>query len=127
MILGGFFDLYRVFRSTIKVNKLIDSVGDLFFWLCALILLGPLLYWSTWLELRFYVWLALGAGMVFYMMVFSPKLIWVYLRFWKAITWLPRQFVNLTQRFKFAIEKISFKVGTRKNKIPRGPKPPRID
>lgn len=127
MILGGFFDLYRVFRSTIKVNKLIDSIGDLFFWLCALMLLGPLIYWSTWLELRFYVWLALGAGLGFYMMVFSPKLIRVYLRFLKAITWLPRQFVNLMQRFKFAIEKFSFKVGTRKNKNPRGPKSPRID
>lgn len=127
MILGGFFDLYRVFRSTIKVNKLIDSIGDLLFWLCSLMLLGPLIYWSTWLELRFYVWLALGAGLVFYMMVFSPKLILVYLRFWKAITWLPRQFINLMQGFKFAIEKFSFKVGTRKNKNPRGPKPPRID
>lgn len=120
MILGGFFDLYRVFRSTIKVNKLIDAIGDLLFWLLSLLLLGPLIYWSTWLELRFYVWLALGAGLFFYLAVFSPKLIRIYLRFWKAITWLPRQTINSLQRFKFAIAKLSFSFRANKNKIPGG-------
>lgn len=125
MILGGFFDLYRVFRSTIRVNKLIDSIGDLLFWLFSLMILGPLIYWSTWLELRFYVWLALGGGLTFYLMVFSPKLIRIYLRFWKAITWLPRQIVDLMQRIKFLIEKcaLSFRVG--KDKIPGGRRSPR--
>jgi len=120
MILGGFFDLYRVFRSTIKVNKLIDSIGDLLFWFFALLLLGPLIYWSTWLELRFYVWLALGAGLFFYLAVFSPKLIRIYLRFWKAITWLPRQAINSIQRFKFVIAKLTFSFRAKKNKIPGG-------
>lgn len=123
MILGGFFDFYRVFRSTIKVNKLIDSIGDLFFWLFSLLLLGPLIYWSTWLELRFYVWLALGAGLFFYLAVFSPKLIRIYLRFWKAITWLPRQVINSIQRFKFAIANLSFRFRTKKNKFPGDPAP----
>jgi len=125
MILGGFFDLYRVFRSTIKVNKLIDSIGDLIFWLCCLMLLGPLIYWSTWLELRFYVWLALGVGLVFYLMVFSPKLIRIYFRFWKAITWLPRHIANLIQHLKFAIEKIALSIRARKDKIPGERKSPR--
>ncbi|MGE5607136.1 MAG: spore cortex biosynthesis protein YabQ [Bacteroidota bacterium] len=124
MILGGFFDLYRVFRSTIKANKVIDSIGDLLFWFFSLLLLGPLIYWSTWLELRFYVWLALGAGLFFYLTVFSPKLIRIYLRFWKAITWLPRQTINLIQRFKFAIAKLSFSFRAKQNKIPGGQGPP---
>lgn len=121
MIFGGLFDLYRVFRSTIRVNKIIDAIGDLLFWLLSLMLLGPLIYWSTWLELRFYVWLALGAGLVFYLMVFSPKLIRIYLRFWRTITWLPRQIMNLIQRFRFLIVRF----GMRKCKIPGGRKPPR--
>ncbi len=125
MILGGFFDLYRVFRSTIKVNKLIDSIGDLLFWFFSLMLLGPMIYWSTWLELRFYVWLAIGAGLFFYLMVFSPKLIRIYLRFWKTITWAPRQFTNLMQRFKFSIERLSFSFGFGKNKIPGEQRSPR--
>lgn len=125
MIFGGLFDLYRVFRSTIRVNKLIDAIGDLLFWLLSLMLLGPLIYWSTWLELRFYVWLALGAGLVFYLIVFSPKLIRIYLRFLRAITWLPRQIINLIQRFKNFIQELPLRFGTGKCKIPGGRKPPR--
>lgn len=125
MIFGGLFDLYRVFRSTIRVNKIIDAIGDLLFWLLSLMLLGPLIYWSTWLELRLYVWLALGAGLVFYLMVFSPKLIRIYLRFWRTITWLPRQIMNLIQRFRFLIEELNLRFGMRKCKIPGGRKPPR--
>lgn len=125
MVLGGFFDLYRVFRSTIKVTKFIDTLGDLLFWLLSLLLLGPLIYWSTWLELRFYVGLALGAGLVVYFMVFSPKLIRIYLRFWKTITWLPRQVINVMHRIYFMIEKTSFSFAARKRKNPGGQKPPR--
>lgn len=125
MILGGFFDLYRVFRSTIRVNKLIDTLGDLFFWSLSLLFLGPLIYWSTWLELRFYVWLALGAGLALYFMVFSPKLIRIYLRFWKAITWAPRQIINWIQRLKFSIEKIKLSFRVRKRKNPGRGKSPR--
>ena len=125
MIFGGFFDLYRVFRSTIRVNKLIDALGDLLFWIFSIMLLGPLLYWSTWLELRFYVWFGLGAGLVFYLVVFSPKLIRIYLRFWKAITWLPRQITNFVQRFRFLIEGLNLRFRTGKHNIPGGRKPPR--
>lgn len=123
MFWGGFLDLYRVFRSTIKVNVVIDTLGDLFFWLMSLLLLGPLVYWSTWLELRFYVWLALGIGLIFYFSIFSAKLIRFYLRFWKAITWAPRQMGKLTRYLKLLITKIAFRYRTKKKK-PGGSKPP---
>ncbi len=123
MFLGSFFDLYRVFRSTIRVNKLIDSFGDLIFWLLSLFLLGPLIYWSTWLELRFYVWLALGMGLVLYFSIFSPRLIRIYLRFWKAITWAPRQITNFIQFLKLLIAKItiSYRIWGKKSGEPKPP------
>lgn len=123
MLWGSFFDLYRVFRSTIKVNPVIDNLGDLFFWLMSLLLLGPLFYWSTWLELRFYVWLALGAGLLLYFSVFSVKFIRFYLRFWRAITWAPRQIGKLTQYLKLIFTKTTFKYRAKK-KEPGGSKPP---
>lgn len=125
MVLGGFFDLYRVFRSTIRVNKLIDTLGDLLFWGLSLLLLGSLIYWSTWLELRFYVWLALGAGLLIYLMVFSPKLIRIYLRFWRAISWLPRQIINSMQCLKLLIDKINFNLLNRIRKTLGRPRPPK--
>lgn len=118
MVWGGLFDLYRVFRSTIRVNKAIDALGDLLFWSLSLLLVSPLIYWSTWLELRFYVWLALGAGLAVYFVIFSPKLIPVYLRFWRTITWLPRQVLNFIQRTKLLFEKINFSFRNRMKKTP---------
>ncbi|NLW48640.1 MAG: hypothetical protein GXY86_15100 [Firmicutes bacterium] len=122
---GGFFDLYRVLRSTIKVNPVIDNLGDLFFWLISLLLIGPMVFWSTWLELRFYVWLALGMGLVAYFSIFSAKLIRAYLRFWKAITWAPRLIGKLTQHLKLVLTKTAFSYRVKKKK-PGGPKPPGV-
>lgn len=126
MFLGGFFDLYRVFRSTIRVNRVIDNLGDLIFWFLSLLLMGPLFYWSTWLELRFYVWLALGAGLLLYFTVFSPKLIGTYLKFWKAITWWPRQIINLAQYLKFLTAKLTFSYRARKEES-REHRPPGLN
>lgn len=91
MVLGGFLDLYRVFRATIKVNKWVDSFGDMLFWVLAVIVMTPLIYWSTWLELRLYVWLFLIIGLVMYYLIFSPVMLPLFLKFWHLITWLPRQ------------------------------------
>ena len=91
MLLGGFFDLYRVFRCRIRTNFCVDFLGDLLFWLLALVITGCLIYWSTWLELRVYVWLTLLIGLACYFLYFSAALIPLFLRFWQGIGWLPRQ------------------------------------
>lgn len=105
MVLGGFLDLYRVFRATVKVNKLIDFFGDLIFWILAVILLTPLIFWSTWLELRLYVWLFLLIGLLMYYFLFSQILIPFFLKFWHAVTWVPRQLYHGTQWLKLTIKK----------------------
>lgn len=126
MFWGVFFDLYRVFRSAIKVNQVFDNLGDLLFWLLSLLLIGPLIYWSTWLELRFFVWLAIGGGLALYFLVFSAKMIRIYLRFWKALTWGPRQIGKLVQYLKLLITKITLNYRTKK-RTPRGSKPPGVE
>jgi spore cortex biosynthesis protein YabQ len=97
MVMGGFFDLYRVWRGTIKVNWLITAVGDLFFWFIALLVAIPLIFWSTWLELRFYVWLAIGGGLLLYFGMFSRVWLPVLLRLRYGLAWLPRQLGRLKQ------------------------------
>ncbi|TCL73255.1 spore cortex biosynthesis protein YabQ [Hydrogenispora ethanolica] len=94
LFLGGFFDLYRVFRCRIRTGFLVDFLGDLLFWLLALAISGCLIYWSTWLELRAYVWLTLLLGVAFYFCCFSAALIPIFLRFWQGVGWLPRQFAK---------------------------------
>lgn len=98
MVFGGFFDLYRVFRSQIKVNKTIDMVGDILFWIFAAFLVVPLIYWGTWLELRVYVWIAIIIGLVFYYTFFSRLFIPVFKKFWQIMGWLPRLLMNFLWR-----------------------------
>ena len=106
MVLGGFFDLYRTFRSTVKVNKLFDFMGDLIFWVLALILITPLVYWGTWLELRLYVWLLLLAGLVLYFLVFSKSMLSWYLRFWRGMSWLPKNIMKFLWHIWMFIRKL---------------------
>jgi spore cortex biosynthesis protein YabQ len=98
MLLGSFFDFYRVLRGIVRAKRFFTMVGDLLFWLGAFILAVPLIYWSTWLELRFYVWAALLLGTILYFLLFSSLLIPLYLRFWHAATWLPRKLHYLAQK-----------------------------
>jgi spore cortex biosynthesis protein YabQ len=105
MVLGGFFDLYRVWRSTVKVNWVITAGGDLVFWLLALLLATPLIFWSTWFDLRLYVWLAIAGGLILYFMVFSRLALPGLVRFWRVVTWLPRQVVRVKRQFQLLWQK----------------------
>lgn len=91
IVLGGFFDLYRVFRGMVKAKGWMTYSGDLLFWVLVTIVVIPLLYWSTWLELRLYVWLSIGAGFIGYYLFFSRALILVWIRLWRIFFWWPRQ------------------------------------
>ncbi|HEY8464720.1 MAG TPA: spore cortex biosynthesis protein YabQ [Bacillota bacterium] len=106
LVLGGFFDFYRVWRSQIRVNWFNTAVGDLFFWILALVLATPLIFWGTWLELRFYVWLALGLGTGLYFFVFSSLCIPIFLKFWQTVTWLPRQLGYLKRKVGLRLKQI---------------------
>jgi len=105
MILGGFFDLYRVFRGSIRVNKFLDYLGDLLFWIATASLITPLLYWSTWLELRFYVWLALAFGLSGYYFFLSAALLPLFIKFWQLIFWTPRLLLKRMHRVGLSVKK----------------------
>ena len=106
VVWGGFFDLYRVFRSRIKVNKTIDLMGDLIFWLLAVCLVIPLIYWGTWLELRLYVWISILLGLVLYFSFLSNLFIPIFKVFWKIMGWLPGMIINLVWRFGLTIQRV---------------------
>lgn len=94
MGLGLFYDFYRVFRGRAGFKSgrcLIEALADLVFWCLALILITPFIFWSTWLELRLFVWLLILAGLVFYFVLFSKALLPLIRSFWSAVLWLPRR------------------------------------
>jgi spore cortex biosynthesis protein YabQ len=97
LVLGGFFDLYRTWRGTVKVSRKMTVVGDLLFWLVALITATLLIFWSTWLELRLYVWLAVALGLVLYLTTFSSLFIPWFVKLWRILLCWPRQMGWLKQ------------------------------
>lgn len=115
MFLGVFFDFYRVVRGKILKKKGrrqkggfgFDFFGDLVFWGMTFVLITPIIYWGTWLELRLYVWLIILAGIGIYWFVFSPVIIPWLLGLWRIITWLPRKLGMALWRFKAFSKKVS--------------------
>ncbi len=103
---GIFFDLYRVFRSQIRVNRAIDFIGDVIFWILAAILIIPFIYWATWLELRLFVWIIILLGLILYFTCLSSILIPVFKIFWQAVNWLPGIIINIFSRLKYNLRRL---------------------
>ena len=103
---GIFFDLYRVFRSQIRVNRAIDIIGDVIFWILAAILIIPFIYWATWLELRLFVWIIILLGLILYFTCLSSILIPVFKIFWQAVNWFPGIIINIFSRLKYNLRRL---------------------
>lgn len=115
MIFGVFFDFYRVFRGKTlgkkgryrtKVSGL-NIIGDLAFWGLAFVLITPIIYWGTWLELRLYVWLLFLGGVGLYIAIFSRVVIPWILGIWQILAWGPRKLGMAVWRLKVFSKKVS--------------------
>ncbi|HHV63165.1 MAG TPA: spore cortex biosynthesis protein YabQ [Firmicutes bacterium] len=79
VMIGIFFDFYRVLRGFIQPDALGTAFGDLAFWAIATgIAFGALLS-TTWGEVRFYVFMGSAIGFSLYRFTISPKIIWLFL------------------------------------------------
>lgn len=116
MVMGGLFDLYRVIRSKARLTKLKVICGDLLFWVIVAVVVTPLIFWGTWLELRLYVWCLLIAGLSFYFVVFSKTLISLIVKSWQLISWLPRQLFNLLWLFRLRQRKLQWLIKAKLSK-----------
>lgn len=116
MIFGVLFDCYRIFRGRMIGKKggrrkggfLFNFTGDLVFWGLAFMLITPVIYWGTWLELRLYVWLVILAGTVIYLALFSPVIIPWILFVWRILAWMPRKLKLMAWRFKVFSKKVNW-------------------
>lgn len=108
MVLGGLLDSYRIIRGKLgrkrrgtsrRVSRYLTYLGDLLFWVAVLVLIGPMIYWSTWLELRFYVWLMLFLGLLVYFVFFSSLIILLFIKVGRMIGWFPRKIGEMLRFF----------------------------
>lgn len=80
VIIGLVFDMYRVARGITKPPKIISHILDLIIWFILALLVFVLLLFSNWGEVRFYVFLSLVIGLVFYFKFCSSTVIKILLK-----------------------------------------------
>lgn len=73
--LGGLFDLYRVLSGQLKVPVWLKAVLDLVYWFVGTLIVFKLLYESNWGEVRPFIFLGLGIGIILYFLLFSRTVI----------------------------------------------------
>lgn len=61
--------LYDLFQSLNRRRRLLNLM-DLLFWVVSLFIIGPLIFFANWLELRLYVWISIGCGFLVYRLIF---------------------------------------------------------
>jgi len=71
LILGIFFDVYRLIRNGLQFNKLTTIIGDICFWAVGLTVSLVVIYESSSGLVRFYQILGFAAGMAMYLKVLS--------------------------------------------------------
>ncbi len=76
-VVGILFDVYRVLRSLLAPKQLATAMTDLLYWIVVTPTLFAMLLAGNWGELRFYVLLGLGVGLLLYFQTLSASLIWL--------------------------------------------------
>lgn len=115
-IIGLLFDVYRVIRSVFQPRQLGTAVWDLVFWIMVTPVLFATLLASNWGELRFYVAIGVGLGLLLYFQAMSPWVIWFLVRTIRGIGYGLGKFVRKTLRvitFPFVLMGIFDRYGAR--------------
>lgn len=84
-VIGFLFDLYRVFRSALRPKQLATAVTDLLYWIVVTPMVFALLLAGNWGELRLYVAVGLGVGLLLYFQALSPAVVWASMAAFKRI------------------------------------------
>lgn len=88
--LGFVFDFYRVIRGALNPGRITTALMDLGFWAISAPLISIYLLLANWGEIRFYVFIGISLGLLFYFLVFSGSVIallmWIFYVIGKVIS-----------------------------------------
>lgn len=84
-IVGFLFDLYRVTRSAMRPRQLATAMTDLLYWIVVTPTVFAMLLAGNWGELRFYVLIGLGVGLLLYFQALSSLVIWSLMNLFKGV------------------------------------------
>src|SRR5690606_33212660 len=75
-IVGFLFVAYRVLRSAFRPRQLATALTDLLYWIVVTPIVFAMLLAGNWGELRLYVLIGLGIGLLLYFQALSSLVIW---------------------------------------------------
>ena len=75
LVIGFVFDFFRICRKIIKTTNIITYIEDLLFWIIVAIIIFFLVFMTNDGELRWYAFLGVLLGVIFYNLIFSAYVI----------------------------------------------------
>lgn len=105
MVIGIFFDTFRVLRKTMKTSNLITYIEDTIFW----IIVGLFLIWEIFTisygELRSYIFIGLLMGLVIYMLSVSKYFIKINVKIMTYVKKIILKILNILKKiYNFLIK-----------------------
>ena len=98
-IIGLLFDFFRILRKSFKTPNIVTYIEDILFWL----LTGYLLLYSIFTfnngEIRFFIFLGIGIGIILYMLTLSKYLIQINVFIIKTFKNLTKKIINISKKF----------------------------
>lgn len=75
LIIGIFFDLFRVLRKSFKTPNIVTYMEDILFWILTGIFLMYIIFHFSFGEIRLYMFISLGIGLIMYFLIISKYFI----------------------------------------------------
>lgn len=96
-LLGVFLDVYRVLARRFALRGWPISLIDLLFWVSSACFVFGILLWSNWGEMRFYIMLAIIAGILSYLRLFTKTVTKILTKLLQFVEWLINKLIRLIE------------------------------
>jgi spore cortex biosynthesis protein YabQ len=94
-LLGVFLDIYRVLSTRFTLRGWPIPIIDLLFWMLSACFVFGVLLWSNWGEMRFYIMLAIIAGILFYLLLLTRPVTRFLMVLLQTVEWLIKTLIRL--------------------------------
>jgi spore cortex biosynthesis protein YabQ len=96
-LLGVFLDVYRVLARRFALRGWPISMIDLLFWVTSACFVFGILLWSNWGEMRFYIMLAIIAGILFHLRFLTKTVTKTLTKLLQFVEWLITKLIRLIE------------------------------